>query len=88
MINLGYDWLLSQRGALDAERADLPRDVLALRLRDEVRHEFVDALAGLLRHQVADLLGHVDRVLDCLQRGARILALSFTLPLHFRFTYL
>ena len=71
MINLGYDWLLSQRGALDAERADLPRDVLALRLRHEVRHEFVDALARLLRHQVADLLRHVDRALEGLPRQSR-----------------
>ena len=71
--HLCHDGFLSQLGPLDAERADLPRDVLALRLWDEVGHQFVDAPASLLRHQVADHLGDVDRVLEGLQRQTRIL---------------
>ena len=73
LCHLCHDGFLSQLGPLNAERADLPGDVFALRLRYEVWHEFVDASARLLRHQVADLLGHVDCILEGLRGQSRIL---------------
>ena len=61
---LGHDGLLSKLGARGAEGADFPGHVLADGLWHEVRHQFVDALAGLLRHEVTRFLRNVHGVGD------------------------